>query len=111
MPRLIKPGWILKFRDTHLDLEVDIMVNKAAEVLHSNMILEYSRLDPRFKKLVQVLKKWNKNISSNINNRLNNYSIYLMLIAYMQSKKLLPNLQAMGKERKSIVQHQIQTEN
>ena len=111
MPRLIKPGWILKFRDIHLDLEVDIMVNKAAEVLHSNMILEYSRLDPRFKKLVQVLKKWNKNISSNINNRLNNYSIYLMLIAYMQSKKLLPNLQALGKDRKSIVQHQIQTEN
>ena len=44
MPRLIKPGWILKFKDTILDIEVDIMVNKKAEVLHSNMILEYSRI-------------------------------------------------------------------
>ena len=44
MPRLIKPGWILKFKDLLLDIKVDIMINKNAEVLHSNMILEYSKI-------------------------------------------------------------------
>jgi DNA polymerase sigma len=111
MPRLIKPGWILKFRDTVLDIEVDIMINKKAEVLHSMMILEYSRINANFDKVLLYLKKWNKSISTNINNRLNNYSIYMLFIAYLQKKLLLPNLQAMAKSSKSIIQNQIQTEN
>jgi hypothetical protein len=40
------------------------------------------------------LKSWNNHISNKDYDRLNNYSIYLMLIAYMQSEKILPNLQA-----------------
>lgn len=52
MPRLIKPGWILRLQDTELELDIDIMVNKHSEVLHSMLILQYSLIDVRFHKLV-----------------------------------------------------------
>lgn len=51
-------------------------------------------MDERLRKLIYTLKTWNNHISNKDYDRLNNYSIYLMLIAYMQSQKMLPNLQA-----------------
>ena len=36
---LIKPGWILRLRDTILNIDIDLMVNKTSEVLHSVLIL------------------------------------------------------------------------
>ena len=41
-PRKDRAGWILKFRDTKLEIDIDLMVNKYSEVLNSNLILEYS---------------------------------------------------------------------
>ena len=61
MPRADKSGWILRFKDTLYNIEIDIMVNKTSEVLNSMLVLEYARMDKRFHKLALFLKKWSKN--------------------------------------------------
>ena len=91
-PRLDKSGWLLKLEDRKEKIFIDIMVNKISEVYNSNLISQYALIDNRFHKLAHIRKKWNNNVSENVNERLNNFTIYLMLIAFMQSEKMLPNL-------------------
>lgn len=71
------------------------------------LIFEYSIFDSRFQKLANVLKIWNNQLSANKNMHLNNYSIYLMLIAFMQDQGLLPNLQAGAKFHPRIAEYMI----
>jgi DNA polymerase sigma len=51
-------------------------------------------------KLALFLKHWNKQNFPNRQKRLNSFSIILMLIAFLQHRKILPNLQALATERK-----------
>lgn len=100
MIRDINAGYLLPFH--YLDhgkgyrIEVDLMINKLSEIYHSGLLHQYSKLCPKYNKLAIVLKIWNKMLSDDKNKRLNSFSIYLMLIAYMQHKKYLPNLQAIA---------------
>ena len=94
MPRADSSGWILRFEDAKCQIKIDLMVNKISEIENSGLILNYCLIDERFRKLIYILKSWNNHISNKDFDRLNNYSIYLMLIAYMQKEKILPNLQA-----------------
>jgi DNA polymerase sigma len=55
-PRKDKAGWILKFRDTLLETDIDLMINKNSEVLNSLLLLQYSQLDERFMKVTYFLK-------------------------------------------------------
>lgn len=96
-PIKISSGWLLRFKDNALQMEIDLMVNKKAEVLNSHLILEYN-YDIRFEKVAQMLKLWNKSLEEDGHAHLNNYSLYLMLIAYMQKEGLLPNLQKGGEK-------------
>lgn len=50
-------------------------------------------LDERFRKVALVLKNWNRGISPNKEGRLNSFSIYLLLLAYMLHEKYFINLQ------------------
>lgn len=92
MPRADSSGWILKFEDMKHSIKIDIMINKISEIQNSGLILQYKMIDERFTKLVYTLKKWNGSIPNTNFDRLNNYSLCLMLIAYMQSERMLPNL-------------------
>lgn len=56
----IKAGYLLKIRDKKLDMDIDIMVNKASEQYNSALVKEYAKLDPRFRKVMLYLKSWNK---------------------------------------------------
>lgn len=76
-------GWILKLRDTVNNINIDLVVNKTCEVLNSSLILEYSRIDSRLLKLIYILKEWNHNPKSVVDNKFNQYSLILMLIAFM----------------------------
>lgn len=40
-----------------------------------------------------ILKSWNKSLASSKNSRLNSFSIYMMLLAYMLHNRMLVNLQ------------------
>jgi len=91
-PIRMKSGFILQVTDTLLDIKIDFMINRRSEVLNSMLLLEYCQLDPRFIKVAQTLKQWNHSVSPYKHERLNNYSLYLMLIGYMQYKGILPNL-------------------
>lgn len=98
MPRRDKAGFILKVYDTMEKLRIDIMVNKVAEIVHAQLFKEYSRLDERFRKLVIFFKhlgierEWSKQT------HLNHFSLYLLLLSYMQSQRMIPNLQALENE-------------
>lgn len=52
-----------------------------------------------------ILKEWNKNKFPDRQQRLNSYSMVLMLIAFLQHKKILPNLQSTSSERKPHVEY------
>jgi len=83
-------------KDTIEQINIDIMVNKTSEIKNSELIREYCLLDARFRKVVHILKKWNNCISESPHKHLNNFSLYLMVIAFMQSRRMLPNLHALA---------------
>ena len=51
-------------------------------------------MDQRFRKVALVLKNWNRCISSKKEKRLNSFSIYILLLAFMLEHKYMINLQA-----------------
>lgn len=92
-PNKIMAGWILQFKDLEANLSIDIMINKRAEVLNSILLHQYCELDSRFQQVAKVLKKWNSQLQLPKHDQLNNYSLCLMLLAFMQHKNQVPNLQ------------------
>ena len=92
-PQQIQSGILLSFRDKSNQIDVDLMVNKMTEVLNSHLVMAYGQYDVRFIKLALFLKAWNKSRFTDKMKRLNSFSIYLMLIAFLQHKGILPNLQ------------------
>jgi len=92
-------GQLLQF---YIDrVKVDISINKVLEPYNSKLLYSYAISDKRFHMLALYLKDWNKRlIKKNVEMRngkcLNSFSIVLMLIAYLQHKKVLPCLQSFG---------------
>lgn len=64
-------------------VEVDFLVNRCLEVLNSQLVGKYCQLDQRFRKVAIVLKRWSKETHESKFHRLNSFSIYMMLLAYM----------------------------
>mmetsp|Transcript_1520 Transcript_1520/g.2086 ORF Transcript_1520/g.2086 Transcript_1520/m.2086 type:complete len:92 (+) Transcript_1520:391-666(+) len=75
-----------------LTIDVDILVDKVLEVMNTELTLMYCQQDARFQKVALVLKAWNRQLSRDKNNRLNSFSIYMLLLAYMLYKHMLVNL-------------------
>lgn len=103
MPRQDSSGWILQVFDQKYNLEIDIMINKTCEIHNSLLIKEYCDMDKRFHKIMLFLKKWNNGLSSHNFDKLNNFTIGLMLIAFMQREKMMPNLQAMSQNHINLM--------
>ena len=97
-PMLISSGVLLSFVDSMNQIEVDISINKVLEIKNSELIQAYAAYDIRFIKLALILKAWNKRKFPDKLARLNSFSIYLMTIAFFQSKGILPNLQGFALE-------------
>ena len=74
-------------------IKVDILVNKFLELKNSELIRTYCALDRRFRHVALVLKNWMHIQSPKKTDRLNSYSVYILLLAYMIEKQLMPNLQ------------------
>lgn len=64
-------------------IEVDLMVNKTLEMVNSDLVNTYAAYDIRFVKLALYLKAWNKKNFPDKTKRLNSFSFYLMLIAFL----------------------------
>ena len=82
----IQSGFILSFLDEKHGIEIDFAINKILEVMNSKLISAYSFFDQRFLKLAVVLKSWNKQNFPDKRKRLNSFSIYLLLIAFLQHR-------------------------
>ena len=89
-------------------MEVDILVNKYLEILNSQLIGKYCELDKRFREAALVLKHWMKLTDPDKSNRLNSFSVYMILLAYMIHKKYLPNLQQQKGSERQILTYEIQ---
>ena len=77
---------------TKLVLDIDILVDKQLELVNTELICLYGLQDERFLKVALVLKGWNRQVNSDKNGRLNSFSIYMLLIAYMLHKGMMVNL-------------------
>jgi DNA polymerase sigma len=74
------------------ETDIDLSINKVIDPYNSMLIFTYAKLDKRFHKLAIVLKYLNKKRFPEKNDRLNSYSIVLILIAFLQLKNVLPCL-------------------
>ena len=84
-------------------IDVDITVNKLLEMANSDLVNTYAAFDIRFVKLALFLKVWNKSRFPDKIKRLNSFSLYLMLIAFLQDRGILPNLQALAPTAEATV--------
>ena len=73
-------------------IDIDISINKPLEIMNSQLIHSYCMVDSRFHKVALVLKNWNRAIDSEKSRRLNSFSIYLLLLAFMLEKRYMINL-------------------
>ena len=71
---------------------IEIVGNKILDLYNSKLLHTYSLIDSRFHTLALILKAWNKKAMPDNQRRLNSYSIVIMLIAFLQSKDVLPHL-------------------
>lgn len=90
-------GYLLTLKDTVYEIDIDLSINKVLDPYNSRLVYTYATFDERFHKMALVLKYWNKLRFPNKNERLNSYSVVLMLIAFLQKYKVLPNLQLIGR--------------
>ena len=111
-PKQIQSGILLEVTDRMNQVEIDICVNKTLEVLNSQLICTYGAYDVRFIKLALFLKAWNKQHFRDKMKRLNSFSIYLMLIGFLQHRSILPNLQALAaSDSQQFTSYQLQQKN
>ncbi len=77
-------GPLLQIKDNlHNTFQIEIICNKVVDLYNSQLIRTYSLLDSRFHRLALLLKSWNKSALFQKSQRLNSYSIVLMLIAFL----------------------------
>ena len=75
------------------EIECDLLVNRHLEMMNSHLLRQYCLLDKRFREAVLVLKRWNRESTTDKMERLNSFSLCLLLLAFMMHKGYLPNLQ------------------
>ena len=102
-PFAFSAGHLLKFtvrrsfkqngEKRRLYIDVDLSINRNLEILNTTLILTYCLFDERYRKIAMVLKIWNRNLKvKNKWDRLNSFSMYLLLLAFMLQEKYLPNI-------------------
>ena len=88
-------GKLIEFTDVKRNITVEISFNKIVEPYNSYMMATYCKMSRKFREIAVILKKWNKFVfkGAEKNNRINSYSMTLMLLAFMQKYKYLPMIQ------------------
>jgi len=89
---------IIKFQDSHNNLECDINLNNHIGIRNTHLLKSYSEQDWRVRPLVLQVKRWAKyhNINDASQSTVSSYSLALMTIFYLQTivkPAVLPVLQ------------------
>lgn len=83
-------------------VEIDISLENDLPVYKSEMMKQYSLIDPRFPKLVKLIKSWAKarKINSAKHGTLNSFSLSLMVLHFLQQVEppVLPMLPRLNQE-------------
>jgi DNA polymerase sigma len=87
---------IIKCINQDIGMEMDISLANLVAVENSLLLSTYSEIDIRAKHLGIALKTWAKSrrIGNPATHTLSSYSHLILLIAFLQTERLLPNLQA-----------------
>ena len=87
---------IVKCINNDLGMEMDISIANLVAVENSLLLATYSEVDLRAKQLGIAIKTWAKarRIGNPATHTLSSYSYLILLIAFLQTERLLPNLQA-----------------
>ena len=80
--------------------KADIAVNNVLGVANSSLLNIYSEIDKRCKIMGLILKHWAKKWKITNEESLSSYALILMMIYYLQLKKILPSLQRIAKEKR-----------
>ena len=91
-----KQGQLLQFFDLDLNINVKIRVNKKSSISNALVILQYCRASKTFKNLAHILKEWNFEKKESRRKNRGNLQLHLLLAAYMQRMKILPEIQRVG---------------
>ena len=90
---------ILKFKDSVTGLNCDVCVNNILALQNTQLLSDYSAIDPRVKTLVLAVKYWAKQrkINEPYKGTLSSYAYVLMVINFLQrtDPPILPCLQQM----------------
>lgn len=85
---------ILKFSHKETNLEFDICADNPLPQYNTELLLTYSKCDPRVNVMIVLVKTWakRKGIGSSSTGHLSSYSWSLMVIFFLQVAKVLPVL-------------------
>lgn len=86
---------VLSLKHIKNNIDVDIMVNQTVEIYNSYLLYTYTQIDERFSQMVLLMKSWSKKNTFQATEpqmKLSSYSITLMILAFLQHLKILPNL-------------------
>jgi len=94
---ILKIFLIYHFFDKKSGRSVDLVLNNLPEIGSSRFIAAYESIDPRFALLCRVVKYWaqQRKINSPLNGTLSTYSLVLMVINFLQLRRVLPTLSIM----------------
>ena len=86
---------ILKCKSRRSQVEIDISFNHEVVVHNSALLRAYSSMSPVVGQLVVLVKHWAKqrDLNDALQGTLSSYSYVLLVIHYLQSRKMLPDLQ------------------
>lgn len=86
---------ILKCKSRNSQIEIDISFNHEVVVHNSALLRAYSSMSPVVGQLVVLIKHWAKqrDLNDALQGTLSSYSYVLLVIHYLQSRKMLPDLQ------------------
>eukprot|EP00484_Ammonia_sp_Unknown_P001526 CAMPEP_0197021468 /NCGR_PEP_ID=MMETSP1384-20130603/2347_1 /TAXON_ID=29189 /ORGANISM="Ammonia sp." /LENGTH=1062 /DNA_ID=CAMNT_0042449301 /DNA_START=209 /DNA_END=3397 /DNA_ORIENTATION=- len=93
----------VKFFDKKSRRSVDLVLNNLPEIGSSRFIAAYESIDPRFALLCRVVKYWaqQRKINNPLNGTLSTYALVLMVINFLQSRRVLPTLSIMTFDRET----------
>lgn len=81
---------------------MDLAINNVLGVANSKLLYSYSKISHYCSRLGKLIKLWGKNHQVITSTSISSYGLTLLLIYFLQIKRILPSLQAISKLKKKI---------
>lgn len=91
---------IIKFNNSYTGIECDLSLSNMSALYMSELLYLYGEIDRRVRPIIFTLRKWAqvKEITcATPGEHITNFSLTLLILFYLQNKKILPSLQELRK--------------